>query len=98
MTMKFGFGFTEVQIRFVFDDRYVFIKNFFMKSYLVGTHYKHLVDKILICTHSNSLCEEMSKEFSDSFYCMSFILGDRLTKDSKDSPGKKKTTTDPNVL
>ena len=85
MTMKFGLGFTEVQIRFVFDDRYVcccFLKNFFMKSYLVGTHYKHLVDEILICTHSNSLCEEISKEFSNNFYCMPFILGDRFTKES----------------
>ena len=50
MTMKFGLrhgevslGFTEVQIRFVFDD----------------THYYHLVDEFLLCTHSNSFCEDV---------------------------------------
>ena len=37
--------------------------NFFMKSYVVGTHYNHIVDKILICYHSNSFYGEISKEF-----------------------------------
>ena len=37
--------------------------NFFMKSYVVGTHYNHIVDKMLICHHSNSFCGEISKEF-----------------------------------
>ena len=32
--------------------------NFFMKSYVVGTHYNHLVDKILICYHINSFFME----------------------------------------
>ena len=42
--------------------------NFFMKSYVVGTHYNHLVDKILICYHINSFFYgEISKEFSESF-------------------------------
>ena len=30
--------------------------NLFMKSYVVGTHYNHIFDKILICNHSNSFC------------------------------------------
>ena len=76
---------------FVFDDSYVYL-NFFTKSYVVGTHYNHLDDEILICTHSNNLCEEISKELSDSLYCMPFILGDRFTKDLQDYSGKKKTT------
>ena len=63
--------------------------NFFMKSYVVGTHYNHLFDKILICHHSTVFYEEISKELSDSFYCMPFLLGDRFTKDSLDSAGKK---------
>ena len=33
---------------------------------------------------------EISKEYSDSLYCMSFLLDDRFTKDSQDSAGKKK--------
>ena len=37
--------------------------NFFMKSYVVGTHYNPIVDKILICYHSNSFYGEISKEF-----------------------------------
>ena len=40
--------------------------NFFMKSYVVGTHYNHIVDivdKILICYHNNSFYGEISKEF-----------------------------------
>ena len=37
--------------------------NFFMKSYVVGTHYNPTVDKILICYHSNSFYGEISKEF-----------------------------------
>ena len=37
--------------------------NFFMKSCVVGTHYNHIVDKILICYHSNSFYGEISKEF-----------------------------------
>ena len=32
----------------------VLFLNFFMKSYVMGTHYNHLVDEILICNHSNS--------------------------------------------
>ena len=47
MSMMFGYtwgcyclGFTKVQIRFVFDDR--FVSYFFMKSYVAGTHYNHL--------------------------------------------------------
>ena len=75
----------------------VLFLNFFMKSYVVGTHYNHLFDKILICNHSNSFFyEEMSKELSDSFYCMPFLLGGRSTKDSLDSAGKN--TTDHNLL
>ena len=35
-----------MQIRFKFDDS--LISYFFMKSYVVGTHYNHIVDKILI--------------------------------------------------
>ena len=34
--------------------------------------------------------EEISKELSDSFYCMPFLLSDRFTKDSPDSAGKQK--------
>ena len=60
-----------------------------MKSYVVGTHYNPLFDKILICNHGNSFYEEISEELSDSFYCMQFLLGDRFTKDSLDSEGKK---------
>ena len=63
--------------------------NFFMKSYFLGTHYNHLFDKILICNHSNSFYEEIRKELSDSFYCMPFLLGDKFTKDSLNSAGKK---------
>ena len=66
---------------------------FFMKSYVVGTHYNHLVHKILICNHSNSFYGEICKEFSNSFYCMPFLLADRFTKDSPDSVGKKKQLT-----
>ena len=36
---------------------------FFMKSYVVGSHYYPIVDKILICYHSNSFNGEISKEF-----------------------------------
>ena len=32
----------------------VLFLNFFMKGYVVGTHYNHIVDKILICNHNNS--------------------------------------------
>ena len=60
-----------------------------MNSYVVGNHYNQLFDKILISNHSNSFYEEMSKELSDSFYCMSLLLGGRVTKDSLDSAGKK---------
>ena len=64
--------------------------NFFMKCYVVGTHYNnHLFDKILICNHSNIFYEEISKELPDSFYCMLFLLGGRFTKDSLDSARKK---------
>ena len=60
-------------------------------------NYNHLVDEILICTHSNSFYEEISKEFSDSFYCMPFLLHDAcsctFTKDSHDSAGKEKQLT-----
>ena len=66
--------------------------NFFMKSYVVGTHYNHLVDKIQICYHINSFFGEISKEFSESFYWMPFLLGDRFIKDSLDIAGKKKQT------
>ena len=60
-----------------------------MKSYVVGTHYNHLVHKILICYRNISFYEEISKELYDSFYCRPFLLGDRFTKDSPDSAGKK---------
>ena len=53
----------------------------------------HLVDKILIGNHNNSFYEEISKELSNSFYCMPFLLGDMFTKDSLDSAGKKKQLT-----
>ena len=59
----------------------------------MGTQYNHLVDKILICIHSKSFNAEISKELSNSFYCMPFILADRFTKDSLDSAGKKKALT-----
>ena len=49
-----------MQIRFVFDDSFVSL--FFMKKYVVGTHYNHLVDKILLCYHSNSFYGEISKD------------------------------------
>ena len=39
----------------------VLFLNFFMKTYVVGTHYNHLVDKILICNHSISVYKEISK-------------------------------------
>ena len=61
----------------------VLFLNFFMKSYVVGTHYNHLVDKILICY---------------DFYWMPFLLGDRFSKDSLDSAGKKKQTDRINLL
>ena len=70
----------------------VLFLNFFMKSYAVGTqdHYYYLFDKILICNHSNSFFyKEISKELSDSFYCIPFLLGGSFTKDSLDSAGKK---------
>ena len=35
----------------------VLFLNVFMKSYVVGTHYNHLFDKILIYYHSNSFYE-----------------------------------------
>ena len=41
----------------------VLFLNFFMKSYVVGTHFDHIVDKILICYHNNSFYGEISKEF-----------------------------------
>ena len=62
-----------------------------MKSYVV-----YIVDKILICNHSSSFYEKLSKEICDIYYCMPFLLGDRLTKDSLESAGKK--TTDHNLL
>ena len=58
--------------------------NFFMKNYVVSTHYNHLVDKILIGNHSNSFYEEIRKDSSGSFFCMPFLLGDRFTKDLLD--------------
>ena len=69
----------------------VLFLNLFMKKYVVGTqdHSNHLFDKNLICNHSNSFYEEISKELSDNFYCMPFLLGGRFTKDSLDSAGKK---------
>ena len=73
----------------------VFFFNFFMKDYVVVIHYNHIVNEILIFTHSNSFYEEISKEFSDSFYCMPFLLGDRFTKDPQDSKGK---TSEHNLL
>ena len=58
----------------------VLFLNFFMKCYVEGTHYNHLFVKILICNHSNSFYEEISKNLFDSFYCMSFLLDDWFTK------------------
>ena len=59
MPMIFGYvwgcycsGFTKVQISFYL--MIVLFLNFFMNSYVVGTHYNHLFDKILICNHINS--------------------------------------------
>ena len=37
--------------------------NLFMKSFVVGTHYNPIVDKILICYHSNNFYGEINKEF-----------------------------------
>ena len=62
----------------------------FTKRYVVGTHYNQLDGKILICNHSNSFYEEISKQNSDSFYCMSFLLGNRFTKDSPTQQERKK--------
>ena len=44
-------------------------------------------DKILLFNHSNSFCffvfyiKKISKELSDSFYCMPFLLGDPKVKE-----------------
>ena len=59
----------------------------------MGTHYNHFFDKTLICNHSNSFYEEISKELADTFSCIPFLLGVRFTKDSLDSAGKKKQLT-----
>ena len=58
----------------------VLFLNFFMKCYVEGTHYNHLFVKILICNHSNSFYEEISKNLFDSFYCMPFLLDDWLQR------------------
>ena len=78
-------GEVEVQIWFIFD--YICF-NVFLKKYIVGTPYSHLVE-ILICTLSNKFYEEISKEFSDSFYLYANPIGDWFTKDSQDCTGKK---------
>ena len=64
--------------------------NFFMKSYVVGTHYNHIVDKILICYHSNSFYGEIKAKNSDSFLWMPFLLGNRFTKDSSQTQQERK--------
>ena len=51
-----------MQIRFIFEDG-IISYYFFMKSYVVGTHYNHTVDTILICYYSNSFYGKISKEF-----------------------------------
>ena len=71
----------------------LFLTFFNEKLYVVGTQYNHVVDKILICNHSNSFNAEISKKLSYSFYCMPFLLAVRLTKDSLDSAGKKQKLT-----
>ena len=48
-----------MQIRLIFDDS--LISYFFMKSYVLDSHYNHIVDKILLCYHSNSFYGEISK-------------------------------------
>ena len=60
--------------------------NFFMKTYVVGTHCNHIVDKILICYHNNSFYGEISKEF----LWMPFLLGNRFTKDSSQTQQERK--------
>ena len=66
-----------------------------MKNYAVGTqdHYYYLFDKILICNSRNSFYEEISKELSDSFYCMPFLLGGRFTKRFTGLSSKEKQLT-----
>ena len=74
----------------------VLFHNFFMKSYVVGTHYNHLFDKILICNHSNRFYEEISKEFMiDFIVCHSYwVIG--LQKIHWTQQERK--TTDHNLL
>ena len=98
MSMLFGeslgsncLGFTEVQIRLMivlFCFVCFFFVFIFMKSYVVGTHYNQLIYKNM--QPQQQFHEEISKYFSDRFYYMQFLLGDRFTKDSPNSAGKKK--------
>ena len=48
-----------------------------MKNYIMGTHYNHLADGILICNHINSFYEDISKEFVIAFIvCHSYwVIG-----------------------
>ena len=82
-------GFTRVQISLYL--MIVLFLNFFMKSFLVGTHCCHLFDILNSNMQSQQpfFMRTKSKELSDSFYCMLFLLSNRFTKYSLDSTGKK---------
>ena len=59
--------------------------NFFMKSYVVGTHYNHIVDKMLICymfVPQQQLLWRNKQSILTAFLWMSFLLENRFTKDS----------------
>ena len=51
--------------------------NFFMKSYVVGTQYNHLVYIILICNHGNSFIKKYAKNYLIAFImCHSYwVIG-----------------------
>ena len=66
------------------------IDDSFVKRYVVDTHSNHLVEKILICYHSDSLYGEISKKSCDSFYWMPFLLGSQVYKRFSNSAGKEK--------
>ena len=53
----------------------VLFLNLFMKSYVVGTHYNHRVDKILIGNHSNSFMKQQAKNYLIVFIvCHSYLV------------------------
>ena len=71
--------------------------NFFMKSYVVGTHYNHIVDKILILLPQQQLLWRNKQRVLIAFYgCHSYWeiglqkIHHRLSR--------KEKTTDHNIL